>query len=160
MIETGAMMGAEESGGFGFGMHLPERDGIYADLLLLDLFLREKARGVWPVSTILQRFHEIAGPSFYKRTDIHFSRAEYEGVKRHVLVDLVEKAPTTLAGQAVTKVQSLSTNDGFKFFVADGSWLLIRASGTEPLLRVYTEATSEEVREAILAAGEQLVRGG
>ena len=50
MIETGAMMGAEESGGYGFGMHLPERDGIYADLMLLDLFLREKARGVWPVS--------------------------------------------------------------------------------------------------------------
>ena len=50
MIETGAMMGAEESGGFGFGMHLPERDGIYADLLLLDLFLREKAAGRWPVS--------------------------------------------------------------------------------------------------------------
>ena len=50
MIETGAMMGAEESGGFGFGMHLPERDGIYADLMLLDLFLREKAAGRWPVS--------------------------------------------------------------------------------------------------------------
>ena len=50
MIETGAMMGAEESGGFGFGMHLPERDGIYADLLLLDLFLREQAAGRWPVS--------------------------------------------------------------------------------------------------------------
>ena len=50
MIETGAMMGAEESGGFGFGMHLPERDGVYADLLLLDLFLRERAAGRWPVS--------------------------------------------------------------------------------------------------------------
>ena len=63
MIETGAMMGAEESGGFGFGMHLPERDGIYADLLLLDLFLREKAAGRWPVSTALAAFHELAGPS-------------------------------------------------------------------------------------------------
>ena len=48
-------------------MHLPERDGIYADLLLLDLFLRERARGVWPVSRILERFHELAGPSFYRR---------------------------------------------------------------------------------------------
>ena len=55
MIETGAMMGAEESGGFGFGMHLPERDGIYADLLLLDLFLRERAAGRWPVSTADRR---------------------------------------------------------------------------------------------------------
>ncbi|MCI0582149.1 MAG: phosphoglucomutase/phosphomannomutase family protein [Chloroflexi bacterium] len=160
MIETGAMMGGEESGGFGFGMHLPERDGIYADLLLLDLFLRERERGVWPVSRIMERFHEIAGPSFYKRVDIHFSRAEYDGVKRHVLVDLLEKSPTSLAGQDVTRVQPLSTNDGFKFFIADGSWLLVRASGTEPLMRVYTEATSTEVREAIIASGEQLVRGG
>jgi phosphomannomutase len=55
MIETGAMMGGEESGGFGFGMHLPERDGIYADLLLLDLFLREKAAGRWPVSKALEQ---------------------------------------------------------------------------------------------------------
>jgi phosphomannomutase len=160
MIETGAMMGAEESGGFGFGMHLPERDGVYADLLLLDLFLRERERGVWPVSKIMAKFHEIAGPSFYRRVDIHFQRSEYDAVKRHVLVDLLEKAPTSLAGQAVASTQPLSTNDGFKFFIADGSWLLVRASGTEPLMRVYTEATSPDVREAIIAAGEQLVRGG
>jgi len=160
MIETGAMMGAEESGGFGFGMHLPERDGVYADLLLLDLFMRVRERGVWPVSKIMETFHEIAGPSFYRRVDIHFQRSEYDAVKRHVLVDLLEKAPATLAGQAVASTQPLATNDGFKFFIADGSWLLVRASGTEPLMRVYTEATSPEVREAIIAAGEQLVRGG
>ena len=71
MIETGAMMGAEESGGFGFGMHLPERDGVYADLLLLDLFLREKAAGRWPVSKALAAFHELAGPSYYRRVDVH-----------------------------------------------------------------------------------------
>ena len=160
MIETGAMMGGEESGGFGFGMHLPERDGIYADLLLLDLFLRERERGVWPVSKIMAKFHEIAGPSFYKRVDIHFTRAEYDGVKQHVLVDLLEKPPASLAGQDVTRTQPLDTKDGFKFFIADGSWLLVRASGTEPLMRVYTEASSPEVREAIIASGEQLVRGG
>lgn len=160
MLETGAMMGAEESGGFGFGMHLPERDGIYADLMLLDLFLRERERGRWPVSTMLREFHALAGPSFYRRTDIHFSRDEYDAVKQHVLVDLAANAPDQLAGQAVTRTQALSTNDGFKFFIEDGSWLLIRASGTEPLLRVYTEASSPDVREAILASGEQLVRAG
>ena len=159
MIETGAMMGAEESGGFGFGMHLPERDGIYADLLLLDLFLRERARGRWPVSKMLAHFHEIAGPSCYRRIDIHFDRSAYDGVKRQVLVGLRDEPPTELAGQPVTRAQSLSTNDGFKFFIADGSWLLVRASGTEPLIRVYTEATSPEVQEAILVSGEQLVRG-
>lgn len=158
MIETGAMLGAEESGGFGFGMHLPERDGVYADLLLLDLFLRERERGRWPVSRALAAFHELAGPSFYRRVDIHFDRASYDGVKRHVLVDLRENAPASLAGQAVTRTQPLSTNDGIKFFIADGSWLLVRASGTEPLIRVYTESTSPDVREAVLTAGEQLVR--
>ena len=59
----------------------------------------------------------------------------------------------------MTRTQSLDTNDGFKFFVADGSWLLVRTSGTEPLVRVYTEATSEAVQEAMLEAGEGLVRG-
>src|SRR5512142_1930507 len=96
MLETGAMMGAEESGGYGFGMHLPERDGIYADLLLLDLFLREKARGRWPVSRILEHFHEIAGPSFYLRVDVHIERSRYDAVKQHLLVDLREHGPERL----------------------------------------------------------------
>jgi len=159
MIETGAMMGAEESGGYGFGMHLPERDGIYADLMLLDLFLREKDAGRWPVSKAIEQFHEIAGPSFYRRIDVHVARDEYPEVKRRLLVDLVANAPKELAGHPVTRTQSLETKDGFKFFLDDGSWLLVRASGTEPLVRVYTEAPSEGTREAMLDAGERLVRG-
>ena len=59
----------------------------------------------------------------------------------------------------MVRTQSLSTNDGFKFFVEDGSWLLIRTSGTEPLVRVYTEATSAEAQDALVNAGEKLVRG-
>jgi phosphomannomutase len=159
MIETGAMYGGEESGGYGFGMHLPERDGIYADLLLLDLFLRERAAGRWPVSRAIAHLHEIAGPSFYQRVDIHVDRALYPSVKERLLVELVEKAPTELAGQPVTRTVALATRDGFKFFVADGSWLLVRFSGTEPLVRVYTEATSERAADACIAAGEVLVRG-
>jgi len=159
MIETGAMMGGEESGGFGFGMHLPERDGIYADLLILDLFLREKSVGRRPVSKALEHFHEIAGPSFYRRIDVHIDRALYPETKRRLLVDLREQAPAELAGQPVTRTVVLDTHDGFKFFVADGSWLLVRASGTEPLVRVYTEGTTEAIREAMLEAGERLVRG-
>jgi phosphomannomutase len=159
MIETGAMMGAEESGGFGFGMHLPERDGVYADLLLLDLFLREKAAGRWPVSRALEAFHEIAGPSWYRRIDVHFERAAYAKAKRHLLVDLREQAPAELAGAPIVRTLALDTNDGFKFWLADGSWLLVRASGTEPLVRVYTEATTEAIQDAMLTAGERLVRG-
>ena len=159
MIRTGAMLGAEESGGFGFGMHLPERDGIYADLMLLELFLAEKAAGRWPVSKALAQFHELAGPSFYRRIDVHVDRAIYDETKRRLLVDLRDTAPTSLDGHAIERTVPLDTNDGFKFFLADGTWLLIRASGTEPLVRVYTEATSAELREAMLAAGERLVRG-
>ncbi|MEO8437271.1 MAG: phosphoglucomutase/phosphomannomutase family protein [Chloroflexota bacterium] len=159
MIETGAMLGAEESGGFGFGMHLPERDGVYADLMLLDLFLRERAAGRWPVSRAIEHFHELAGPSFYNRIDVHVDRAEYPEVKRRLLVDLKAQAPAELAGQPVVRTLPLETNDGFKFWVDDGSWLLVRASGTEPLVRVYTEATSDTTRDAMLEAGERLVRG-
>jgi len=158
MIETGAMMGAEESGGFGFGMHLPERDGVYADLLLLDLFLREKAAGRWPVSAALAAFHELAGPSCYRRVDVHVDRAAYPALKDRLLVELRDNAPSELAGAPVSRTEALDTNDGFKFYVADGSWLLVRFSGTEPLVRVYTEATSPDAREAMIAAGERLVR--
>jgi phosphomannomutase len=159
MIETGAMLGAEESGGFGFGMHLPERDGVYADLMLLDLFLREKAAGRWPASRAIARFHELAGPSFYLRIDVHVERAAYPETKRRLLVDIAADTPAELAGEPVVRTMPLDTGDGFKFFLADGSWLLVRASGTEPLVRVYTEATSPGLRDALLVAGERLVRG-
>jgi phosphomannomutase len=160
MIETGAMMGGEESGGYGFGMHLPERDGIYADLMLLDLFLRERARGAWPVSRAMELFHELAGPSFYRRIDVHFDRPTYEGVKRRVLVELRDAPPTALAGEPIVRTQVLDTGDGFKWFLANGSWLLVRASGTEPLVRVYTEAVTPEIRDELVVTGERLVRGG
>jgi phosphomannomutase len=159
MIETGAMMGGEESGGFGFGMHLPERDGIYADLLLLDLFLKEKAAGRWPVSKALEHFHEVAGPSFYRRIDVRVDPAVYPAVKKRLLEELVERPPDDLAGQPVSRTQRLETNDGFKFFGADGSWLLVRTSGTEPLVRVYTEATSLEVCDVFVEVGEWFVCG-
>jgi phosphomannomutase len=159
MIETGAMMGGEESGGFGFGMHLPERDGIFTDLMLLDLFVCEKAAGRWPASKAIALFHEIAGPSSYRRVDIHFDRATYPALKERLLDELPERAPAALAGRPVVRTQPLSTNDGAKFFADDGSWLLVRFSGTEPLVRVYTEAASSAAVDANLATGERIVRG-
>jgi phosphomannomutase len=158
MIETGAMMGGEESGGFGFGVHLPERDGIFTDLMLLDLFLCEKAAGRWPVSKAIAHLHEIAGPSSYRRIDVHFDPAAYGSLKKRLLVELPNRAPAELDGRPVVRTQALSTGDGFKFFADDGSWLLVRFSGTEPLVRVYTEAASQAAVDAIVAAGESLVR--
>lgn len=160
MIETGAMLGGEESGGYGFGMHLPERDGIYADLLLLDLFRLERERARWPASRMVDHLHEIAGPSFYLRRDVHVDRAAYPALKERLLVELREQAPVAVAGQTVERTDALDTNDGFKSWLTDGSWLLIRFSGTEPLVRVYAEATSAELRDELLDAGATLVRGG
>ncbi len=160
MIETGAMMGGEESGGYGFGMHLPERDGVYADLLLLDLFIREREAGRSPVSSAVQHLHDIAGPSFYLRTDVHADRKSYPALKDRLLVELREHAPATLAGQPVVRTDALTTNDGFKFWCADGSWMLVRFSGTEPLVRVYAEATTPTLRDALLAEGGRFVTGG
>jgi phosphomannomutase len=158
MIETGAMLGAEESGGYGFGMHLPERDGVYADLMLLDLFLRERAAGRRTASEALAHFHELAGPSFYRRIDVHVARDAYPALKDRLLVELRERGPRELDGHGVTRTDPLTTGDGFKFFTADGSWLLVRFSGTEPLVRVYTEAATPDQRDAYVKAGERLVR--
>jgi phosphomannomutase len=159
MIETGAMMGGEESGGFGFGMHLPERDGIFADLMLLDLFVCEREAGRWPVSKAIAHLHEIAGPSSYRRLDIHVERATYPALTDRLRVALADRPPKRLAAGPVVRTQPLSTGDGCKFFAADGSWLLVRFSGTEPLVRVYTEAASPAAVEANLAIGEKIVRG-
>jgi phosphomannomutase len=159
MIETDAMMGGEESGGFGFGMHLPERDGIYADLMLLDLFLREKAAGRWPASRAIEHLHEIAGGSFYQRVDIHVDRGGYAAFKDRLRVALAEQAPEGFGGHRFVGTQELTTGDGVKWTLDDGSWLLVRWSGTEPLVRVYTESTSQDLADAAIEVGEALVHG-
>src|SRR5207237_10648943 len=120
--------------------------------------LRERAAGRSPVSQALAHFHEIAGPSFYRRIDVHVDRAEYPAVKQRLLVELRDRPPTNLAGQPVARTQPLDTNDGFKFFATDRSWLLVRTSGTEPIVRVYTEATTPDARDALVEAGERRAR--
>ena len=161
MIETGAMMGAEESGGFGFGMHLPERDGIYADLLLLDLFLREKAAGRWPVSKAIEHFHELAGPSFYRRIDVHVER---DAVRRDQAP--AARGPARAGRRPSSPAQPVDADRcrSTRTTASSSSSPTARGCssgrrGTEPLVRVYTEATSPRPRDAMLAAGERLVRG-
>jgi phosphomannomutase len=158
MIETGASMGGEESGGYGFKMHLPERDGIFADLLLLDLLIRERALGRPTMSSVMEHVASIAGASYYLRIDVHIDRAAYPAVKERLATELVGNPPSSIGSHAVRAVP-LTTNDGVKFFTTDGSWLLVRFSGTEPLVRVYAEATSAELRDELLVIGERLARG-
>ncbi len=156
MTETDAVIGGEESGGFGFGMHIPERDGIASGLFLLDLWLTKEKKA----SEVLAELQALAGPSHYNRIDIRFAREGYDDVKSATLARLGEHAPTSLAGQDVVERTTLETGDGFKFYRADGSWLLIRFSGTEALLRVYVEARSPEDVETLLAAGREIAAGG
>jgi phosphomannomutase len=155
MRETGAMMGGEESGGFGFAMHLPERDGIVADLFFLDFMLKTKRKP----SELIAELMRMAGPSHYLRRDDHFSAAEYPAVKERLMRTLREAAPEKLGGHPVAKIVQLETNDGTKFFLDDGSWLLIRLSGTEPLVRVYAETKSGDELAPLLDAGERMVMG-
>jgi len=152
MTETNAVIGGEESGGFGFGMHIPERDGIASGLFLLDLWLTKGKAA----SEVLAELQSLAGPSHYDRADIRFAREGYDAVKTDTLARLADEAPTTLAGQDVVERMELETNDGFKFYRTDGSWLLIRFSGTEALLRVYVEARSPEDVETLLAEGRRI----
>ena len=156
MIETNAVIGGEESGGFGFGMHIPERDGLAAGLFLLDLWM-SKAK---EASEVLAELQALAGPSYYDRTDIRFKRDGYEAVKAETLARLEHEAPEVLAGQRVVRRQALDTGDGFKFYRDDGSWLLIRFSGTEALLRIYVEARAPDDVESLMAAGREIAAAG
>jgi phosphomannomutase len=155
MQETGAMMGGEESGGFGFAMHLPERDGIVADLFFLDFMLKTKKRP----SQLIAELMDLAGPSFYLRRDLRLEAATYDTEKPKIMEGLRSAKPRELAGHTVKKVVVLDTGDGVKFFVDDGSWLLMRLSGTEPLVRVYAETRSEAELAPMLDIGVKMVQG-
>ncbi len=152
MAETQAVIGGEESGGFGFGMHIPERDGLAAGLFLLDLWLTRGRRA----SEVLAELQALAGPSYYNRIDVRFSREEYPAIKRDTLARLEHEAPSVLGGREVVRRQALDTGDGFKFHRDDESWLLIRFSGTEALLRIYVEARSPEDMETLLEEGRRI----
>jgi phosphomannomutase len=154
MQETGAMFGGEESGGYGFAMHLPERDGIVADLFILDFMLKTKKKP----SELINELMAMAGPSFYLRRDLHFDAASYPGIKRRVMEALAKSAPAGIAGHTVARIVHLDTRDGTKLFLDDGSWLLLRLSGTEPLVRVYAETRSQDELAPLLDAGEKMVR--
>ena len=148
MMETDAIIGGEESGGYAFRGHVPERDGILAGLFFLDFMVKTKLKP----SQLLQRLFEKVGPHYYDRVDIVIEAHQ----KDSILHKLKANLPRTIAGSEVVKT---NLSDGFKFILSDGSWLLIRFSGTEPLIRIYSEALSKKQIESILAAGRELIHG-
>lgn len=145
MREHDAMIGGEESGGYAIKGHIPERDGVLAGLYLLEML---RAYDM-PMSAIVEHLQELAGPSYYDRIDTRFAPER----RAEVIARFEGEHPTEIAGQPVDHVQTI---DGFKYFLKDGSWLLVRASGTEPLIRLYTEASSPEMAQRILQAGKEM----
>jgi phosphomannomutase len=141
MLETNAMLGGEESGGYAFRGHVPERDGILAGLYILDMMV---GLGKKP-SELIKALFEKVGPHFYDRIDTPFS-----GDRKSREQKILASKPMTIGG---INVVNLDTTDGFKFNLEDGGWLLIRFSGTEPIMRVYCETTHQECVKDILDDG-------
>ena len=141
MLETNAMIGGEESGGYAFRGNVPERDGILACLYFLDFMIRT---GKKPTELLTLLFDKV-GEHYYDRIDTPFT-----GDRKSREQMILNAKPETLGGLKVTE---LVTVDGFQFKLEDGGWLLIRFSGTEPIMRVYCETTHKDKVQAILRDG-------
>lgn len=146
MLKDDVLMGGEESGGLSIKGHIPEGDGILMGMLLLEIMAAAKA----PLHELIEDLQRQVGPACYARRDIPLQRPV---PKAEMVARLQEGAPASLAGESVVEVCTL---DGFKYLLADESWLLIRPSGTEPVLRVYAEGRSNEEVAALLAFGEEV----
>jgi phosphomannomutase len=145
MRQGGVLLGAEESGGIGFPGHIPERDGIAAGLMLLEMLAVERV----PLTRLVADLEKKFGPHRYGRIDTHFPLE-----KRGALMEfLKERPPDKLLRSPVADVKSF---DGVKLVADDGSWLMLRGSGTEPILRVYAEAGTDSAVRKLLRLGMTL----
>src|SRR5277367_1134210 len=156
MMEHEILIGGEESGGIGYGRFLPERDGVLNCLLLANVMAEEGK----PLGQLVADLQRDFGPHYYGRTDLHIP----EDIKQNAIQRAYSESTQTLGGYRVIKKEYL---DGVKFFLdaptnGNGAeaWVLFRASGTEPLMRLYTEASSRDLVAEILAAGEKFVNSG
>jgi len=155
MLERDILIGGEESGGIGIRRHMPERDGILNSLLLANIMAEEGK----PLGQLVNDLQREYGPHYYGRIDLHLSNEVKEEAMRRA-----SAKPSKIGSFAVKHVGTL---DGVKFFLdaptyGDGAeaWVLVRASGTEPLLRIYSEAASPELVSQILKETEAFVKSG
>ena len=146
MMSEDVLMGGEESGGISFKGHIPEGDGVLMGLLIVEMI----ASAQKPLHEMVKDLLNEVGPAHYQRTDLRLKRPVE---KAEMTEYLTKEAPAEIAAQKVVEV---STSDGVKYILADDSWLLIRPSGTEPVLRVYAEGRSEETVQALLKYGERV----
>lgn len=145
MLETDALLGGEESGGYAFRGHVPERDGILAGLFLLDYVVQS---GRTP-SELVEHLFDLVGPHSYDRLDLDFPQEE----RAHITARIQAHEPTKLANSAVVNRR---TEDGFHYALEDGAWVCVRFSGTEPIMRIYAEAESEARVQALIQAARAL----
>lgn len=141
MLETDALIGGEESGGYAFRGHVPERDGIIAGLYFLDMMVKLQRKP----SELLDLLFSKVGGHYYDRIDTPF-----QGERQEKIDKILAANPESIGGLKVTE---LVTIDGYQFQLEDGGWVLIRFSGTEPIIRVYCETTHEDKVPAILQDG-------
>ncbi len=131
MMRENALVGGEESGGYGYRGHIPERDGVLSALYILDLMVK---KGMRP-SQLITYLYDLVGPHHYDRIDARFPQGE----RQRIIERLKAAEPASFDG---LKVERLETTDGFRWLLEGGSWVLVRFSGTEPLLRIYCETDS------------------
>jgi phosphomannomutase len=144
MMKENVLIGGEESGGISFQGHIPEGDGPIMGLLIIEMIAMAKTS----LYEMVEELQREVGPVFYDRTDL---RLKHPVAKAVMVNKLVQEPPASIGGEHIAEV---STIDGVKYILADDSWLLIRPSGTEPVLRVYAEGRSNEMVKALLAYGE------
>ncbi len=137
MNEKKIIIGGEESGGLGVMGHLPERDGIYLGLLIAEIILKRQK----PLSKLVKELEDEFGKRYYRRIDHHITQKEKVALMKRFNAKLKE-----VAGFSVKKVETV---DGFKYYIENG-WLLVRPSGTEPLIRYYAEAESLAIAQKML----------
>ena len=146
MMQEDVLIGGEESGGISFKGHIPEGDGPIMGLLLVEMIAESKKTLVELVDELLTD----VGPAFYERVDLRLSRPI---AKAEMTEFLTKQAPKEIGGYSVVEV---GQRDGVKYILADDSWLLIRPSGTEPVLRVYAEGRSPEMVKALMGFGQKV----
>ena len=146
MMSEDVLIGGEESGGISFKGHIPEGDGPIMGLLLVEMI----ASSGKTLNGMVNELLNDVGPAYYERTDLRLSRPV---AKTEMTEFLTKQAPAQIGPE---KVAEISQRDGIKYIMTDDSWLLIRPSGTEPVLRVYAEGRSQEMVKALLDYGEHV----
>lgn len=147
MMDNNCVIGGEESGGYAFARHIPERDGPLSGLI----FLESMAMANRYPSELLQEIHEITGPHSFRRIDIEFDQQDRARLDQA----LHNIAPQHLGG---IKVENTDRTDGVRFVLSGGAWAVVRMSGTEPLVRLYAEASAPQHRDAVLDDLRELLK--